>query len=510
MTLVTAIVVIAWAWFAAGDQRLLLRNTLLVAGTSSFLAMFFAVPLGAMIARLPDRDRLTAMWIFLAAVPAYWQGIAWESALFGEHGVLATVAISGGAARHGIFAVIGIQAVAWLPWGVLFGRFAASWADKSLEETTLLAGGRARAFRFVVLPHLSVWAMCGWAWSFLAAAGEMTLPARFAVRTWAEDIYSRFAMGTPLSEALTASFPAMGVVVGFAVVMATSAEWKTLREDVSRPLVRVENDGRPSRLAWLAWSATLVVLCVPLAGLTYRAGLFFEEHAGTWQAHWRAASILPRVVATNWELRHAWMWSLAIAGCAAMVSVLLAAATLWCFRYRDGVRTTLLFAGIVIYALPAPWLAVGWIELFSRAPWPPISWLYDHTIFAPVLGCVSRVAPIVAILWEAAWRTFPREQLRLAALHGAGAWDVFAAYSAARRGPIVAIFLTAFLLSMTELPITLMLLPPGITTVPVEVAGLWHAGIEERVAAVCLGQGFVLAGGFWAVWRWWRSRTVTV
>ncbi|RMF96545.1 MAG: hypothetical protein D6741_10820 [Planctomycetota bacterium] len=234
----------------------------------------------------------------------------------------------------------------------------------------------------------------------------------------------------------------------------------------------------------------------------------FESQAGVWTAHWKAGVVLPRVWATNWELRHAWLWSCAVAGGAAVVSVPLVIALFWRFRYRDGVRSVFLLTGLSLFVIPAPWLAVCWTELFSRATWPPVVWLYDHTILAPVLGLVPRIAPIVAILWEAGWRTFPREELRLAALHGAGAWGEFAAYSTARRGLIVAIFLAAFLLAATELPVTLMLLPPGITTVAVEVAGLWHAGIEERVAAVCLGQGMVLAGGFFAVWHWLQPRVL--
>ena len=94
-------------------------------------------------------------------------------------------------------------------------------------------------------------------------------------------------------------------------------------------------------------------------------------------------------------------------------------------------------------------------------------WLRDRTIAAPVLAATIRALPLPVLICFVAFRTLPRDTLDAALLDGAGR----VARLAVAGG---------------ELSATIMVNPPGMTTVPIRVFGLLHAGVRHQVAAISL------------------------
>ncbi|MCB1905346.1 MAG: hypothetical protein KDI18_14905, partial [Gammaproteobacteria bacterium] len=54
------------------------------------------------------------------------------------------------------------------------------------------------------------------------------------------------------------------------------------------------------------------------------------------------------------------------------------------------------------------------------------------------------------------------------------------------RHGLISAFFIAFILAMGELGITLLVIPPGIATIPVKIYNFMHYGAEATVAALCL------------------------
>jgi iron(III) transport system permease protein len=55
--------------------------------------------------------------------------------------------------------------------------------------------------------------------------------------------------------------------------------------------------------------------------------------------------------------------------------------------------------------------------------------------------------------------------------------------------------LAAFSISIGELAATILVLPPGVNTLPITIFGLIHYGVDDQVAGICL----VLVGLFTAI-----------
>ena len=54
------------------------------------------------------------------------------------------------------------------------------------------------------------------------------------------------------------------------------------------------------------------------------------------------------------------------------------------------------------------------------------------------------------------------------------------------RPGLLAAFFIGFILSIGDLGTTLLIMPPGKTTLPVKIYNLMHYGAEQMVAALCL------------------------
>lgn len=66
-----------------------------------------------------------------------------------------------------------------------------------------------------------------------------------------------------------------------------------------------------------------------------------------------------------------------------------------------------------------------------------------------------------------------------------------------RWRPAAATWLAAFAIASGDLAASILVVPPGITTIPVRVFGLLHSGVDDQVAGICLTTvwGFAAIGG---------------
>jgi iron(III) transport system permease protein len=103
----------------------------------------------------------------------------------------------------------------------------------------------------------------------------------------------------------------------------------------------------------------------------------------------------------------------------------------------------------------------------------------------------------VLILWYA-FRTVPDELLESASSEGAGRMARFVRIGVPSRWRSLAgAWLAAFAVASGDLAASILVVPPGITTIPVRVFGLIHSGVDDQVAGICLTTvwGFCAIGG---------------
>jgi iron(III) transport system permease protein len=114
------------------------------------------------------------------------------------------------------------------------------------------------------------------------------------------------------------------------------------------------------------------------------------------------------------------------------------------------------------------------------------------------------------IIWFAA-RTVPEQSLENAALDGATPWARFWHIALPQFGPAVfCAWLVGVAVATGDLSTSILVLPPGVTTISSRIFNLAHYGVEDQLAGLCLVAVVLftaLAGMSLALGRWWWGRS---
>jgi iron(III) transport system permease protein len=459
---------------------------------------------------LPGRRAALLALGLMPWVPLYLQAAAWLSG-FGLQGWL-PIACGGPVWLEGWRGALWIHAMAATPWAV--GIIAAGlWLVRpELEEIALLDGSAAQVLRRVTLrgalPAVATAAL----WIAVTTAGEMTVTDLFGVRTYAEEIYTRTALGEDLSTASVALLPGLAITACCVLAGLAIAAWLAPRqwplELARRHTFRLRRWRWPA-LALVALAVALIA-GVPLANLVYKAGVTVRQFHDERIRSWSAAKCLEMTLRAPGRNLRETGWSLAIGGLAATTAV--AAGTVLGSIARRGraAATAVLLVAAVCMAVPGPTLGVSIIGLLNRAGHPWLLWLYDHSILAPVLAQWVRCLPLATlILWHGR-QSLPQQLLDAAAVDGAGPLARLVRVVLPNLWPSLAFaWLTALAVALGELAATILVVPPGVATLSIHVFGLLHYGVEDQVAGICLAMiAFFLAVATAAAWLalGWRRR----
>ncbi len=492
----------------------LVLNTLLLCGGTCAISLPLGTVLAWLLGRtdLPGRRAAMAVVGLMLFVPLYLQAAAWQAG-FGPLGWY-TLAFGTPAWIDGFGGAIWVHAMAALPWVVLIVGVGLRLIEPELEEQALLDGSPRQVFWYVTLrgalPAVGVAAL----WVVIVAAGEMTVTDLFVVRTYAEELYTRFAEGRQPGEAPLAVLPgatltACLVLAGLLLCAKLAPRDRpiTLRSRWVFPLGRWRVP-----MAILVAAVLLLLIGVPLSNLCYKAGVLVTQVDAELVRSWSPTKCLAIVAASPWEYRREFGWSLLIGGLAATAAVVVATALAWFARGGRLRAAPALLVAAICLALPAPLIGLGLIRLLNRPEVPGLVFLYDRSILAPWLALVVRcLPPATLILWHA-MRTVPREMLDAAAVDGAGClrqlvWIALPCRVAA----VVLAWVVAFAVALGDLGAVILVAPPGVRTLSMHIFDLLHSSVEDRVAGISLALVvlFAAAAGIaaWLVNRWGRQPT---
>ncbi len=305
---------ICWDGVDYRTWTLVLNTLLLTAATCAV-----SLPLGTLLAwllvrtDLPGRRGALLVVGLLPLVPLYLQAAAWQAG-FGPQG-WCTLSYSSFAWLDGWRGAIWIHAMAAVPWVVLIVGIGLALVEAELEEQALLDGSPRQVFFRVTLrgalPAVGVAAL----WTAIVTAGEMTVTDLFAVRTYAEEIYTRQATGLEPGDAPLAALPGM-VVIALAVAAALLLCVKLAPHDrppsVQRPWIFSLGRLRTPALLFAAVMALLLV-AVPLGNLLYKAGVLVTQTDFGRLRSWSPAKCLTVIWESPWRNRREFGWSLLIA-----------------------------------------------------------------------------------------------------------------------------------------------------------------------------------------------------
>lgn len=514
------------------------------------LVLFVALPIGVTGALLVFRCDTPARWLWRllillpALVPIDLHATAWL-ATAGPQGL--TKALGLPVELAGIFGAAWVHAMAAIPWVVAVVGPGLCIVEAELEEDCLLLVGTAGTIWRVTLRRASGAIVAAALIVSVQAAGEMAVTDLLQVRTYAETVYTEFAIEGRVGAATATAVPGVFVwlvlvaIAGALLVRTVPAHHQAIVG--RRPLFQL------GRARWAAAAGCICVisatLAVPTFSLVWRAGLKFPrilanqvEMTTPAQVPDSTALTSPQRIPPHWSVRglvenvgrsaesagDQLELSVIVAICTAAVTVPLAwIAVVAADRGRAG-QCLLAAVTCALFALPGPVVGIGLKLAIGR---PFLWWGADPTTLGGTLAnWMDQFGRTLGVLvWLHTLRAFPfavvalwpvrrmvnRRLVEAATIDGAGPWKRFRHIELpACRAALIAAALVSAVFSIGELGGSVIVTPPGQQPLSVRIFTFAHHGLESHLAGICLVLLGISTAGSLAVLLcvWWSMRQV--
>jgi iron(III) transport system permease protein len=452
-------------------QRELLLNSTLLAASSAVVGTILGAPLGLLLARtpLPAKSLLRILLVIPLIIPPYVLALAWIL-LTGSTGLLARV-LGRDLFSDWTYSVTGavvVLGLAYYPLSMLATEAAARRVDGHLEEGALLVTHTRRVLWRITMPLVAPMVAAAALTIFVLGLSEFGVPSLLRARVYTTEVFTAFAALYDFGAATALAIPLLAVTVIVAVVIKIIVGERFISERRSihsaLPLVL-------GRWHELAVAGTILVLAVsvalPLMALAYEAGT------------------VERITSTLEGSRDAIINSLSLAAIAATLIIALAMFLgYWRGRAQTRWRGVFDLFLIVIFAVPSTVLAVGLIGLWNR---PGLAGRVYTSPAIVIVGYVARFVTIAALILAASVRQIP-ESFEEAAEVAGGSWlRTFSQIVFPNMRPgVVAAWLISFIFAIGELGTTVLVAPPGESTLPVRIYTLIANSPSSEVAALAL------------------------
>ena len=450
----------------------LLWNSLLVASGSAIGAGAIGVPAGYALGyiQVPAKRFLCALFAVPVLVPPYVLATAWLDILGRDGFLIRTLQTITGvtipwAGPYNVFGTVFILTTAYFPI-VVFSVWAAFHRyDVRLEEAARLAGQKRYIFRGIVLPVLVPAIGTGVLAVFVLSLLNYTVPSLLQINTYPVEIHASSAMHDYAS-ALTRSVPLL------VLCLAALAVWGTCFRRRYAWLSGAQRSFSGSRNPWVrgvaaiyCWSAIGISVVVPFGALFIRS-----LPLSTYVEVWRTA-------------RGEFAVTMAVASVSALILTILAFLVSVLVRSRR-VYIAIQAISLVPFGLAGPLLGLGLIALWNHRGLPGI--VYDSLAIV-VLALVARFLVLANAAMALGYRRLDRRLEEAARIAGVSWWRIITNVVLPLHLPYVIVCCGfMFVLCVGELDSTVLVSPPGETTLAVRLFTLMHYGPDAYVAALSL------------------------
>lgn len=514
-SLIAISIVIGWSMIDDRSIYLLVNTAKLSLSTA-----LLCVPIGLLVAWLLERTDVSFrhpiryVLIMMLFFPLYLYAAGWDAG-FGVQGWLNTT--SNGPRTSpwltGWRGAIWVHATALLSWVILMAIASLRSMSNESELAARLDASLWTTFWKLGVPQLVTSAVVCSLWVVLATAGEITVTDLFQIRTYAEEVYIGFALeANTTGSVILPAASSVGTSMVLSLLLGLVALFLLQRFFPDRPLEFNQTRilfplgplARPVGL--VLFLIVLLLALVPIGNLLYKSGTSVQQIDGVWTRQWTVVKCLQLVLESPWRYRREYGWSLAIGFCAATAAVIVG----WIVANaasRGGWRLWIsMLALALLLAIPGPVLGIGLIGCLNQPTIPGLIFIYDRTIFAPVLAATLRSLPIVALtLWHGV-SSLPDSIIEAAILDGADRWQRWRFVTIPQCWPvIVCAWLIAMALSLAELSASILVVPPGVTTLSIRIFNLIHYGVEDRLAGLCLFTILLFVILIWLAEQMWNQ-----
>ncbi|MEM8671275.1 MAG: hypothetical protein AAGG48_27385 [Planctomycetota bacterium] len=441
-----------------------------------------------------------ACMLFAVALPLVMHAGAWESTAgkFGWLMLTQTGARAEGTSRYGVFS--GLVAAGWIH--ALFGTaivtlttwYGVQRTPAAIVQQSRLDHGPLSAWWRVRLPIAMPWVLLGLLITGLLAASEMTVADLYGFRTIADEFYLFYAATPTISSVLvTCAIPLAAAALILAV--AVSAKRKTITSQFDQESPTHVDEDRYSKMATvlaglLACVLMICIVAVPIFGLVIKLGHEVTVVGENVQASWSPQLAFSRMFSAPSEFAVEYQWTAMIGLLAGGLSLIFGALLAMVGRSKPRIEPWLDVLTVVAFVIPGPVVGLVVVRLFQLDV-PGFDQLYQQTLVPLLLALSVRSIPVAYWILRAAYRGVPDSLLEASRLDT----GFFRRFLVVDRRLLsrswIAAWLAAGVVASGDLPVTLPVIPPGVSTVGTRLFGLLHSGARYQEAA--LSVWYVLA-----------------
>lgn len=480
------------------DRDVAIRTLLL-----GMLASAIAIPIGSLIAWVCLGDGLISRMLLIATcalllVPLFIHVSGWDAA-FGKLGWLTTT--QGQALIplvSGWTAAVWIHGIAAAPQVAVIFLIGLSSGGRVFEEQALLDTSKAGVFWGVTFKRLAPLVLLSVLWVVISCAREIAVTDLYQIGTLAEQIYLGYSLGlnaapgtwTP-EQLLNAGTVGSGFTIaliaclsGLALILffrLTDLEYESssIRPNRSRSTNSIKN------IIGVVLMSLMVV--IPIGNVILRACFFVQPVDGVPTQGYSIGQMFRALRRSSIDYHDEFIWSFLIALVSSSLIMVLATSFASAARRSRSIQFVFALTMAVCCALPGPFIGTTISGLFATVPNPSLYWLYNYTIFAPVLANVIFCWPVGALIVWFVFRKIPQDTLESSSVDGAGRLSRFIQFGLISNLPAIAgCWILSFAFCFGELSASQIVRPAGIDTVPRKMLGDLHAGVDELTAGITL------------------------
>jgi iron(III) transport system permease protein len=458
-------------------QRGLLLTSIVLGGGAASFATVLGAPLGLLFARsrLPAKRFLRIALILPMVVPPYIIALAWVL-LTGPVGPFARVAGRDFLSdwTYSLTGAVVVLGFAFYPLSMLATEAAARRVDARLEESALLAANPRRVLWRITLPLIGPTVAAAGLIVFVLALSEFGVPALLRVRVFTTEAFTAFAAFYDFGAGVAQCAPLLVVALIVSVVIRFIIGEQLLVTTRSLQLGLPLTFSRPFRTAILIGIA--VVICA--STLLPLVALLFET---------TGINRIASAVSTSGHAIANSLW-LAFAGATLIVAL---AVVLGYGRARARSRVRMFFDPtlILLFAVPSTVVGIGIIGLWNR---DGIMGQVYSSQWIIVVVYIARFSPVAALMLAAGIRQISTSSEHAAEIAGASWTRTFGGIILPQlRTSLVATWVVSFIFCFGELGATILVAPPGESTLPVRVYTLIANTPSSEVASLALMQVWI-------------------
>ncbi len=462
------------------------RNTFLL----GLAVNLISIPLGLITAfSCLGRGRFSRLVVLtclaLIFLPLFVHVSAWDAA-FGKLGWITGISTEANATVGPWAMAIWIHSMAAIPQVAVITWLGLLIAENIHEERASLDADAMSVFWHITMPKLLPLVGLSIVWNFVVCAREITVTDIYRIGTLAEQIYLGYSLSDfgAISGATTTTLLIAFVAASVFIILLPGVQPSAFSGDT------MSSQNRKPAPRWVQ-SVTAVVLLVlvlaPAINLLARASRKVESIEGEPIVSYSVFNLAEVVIRVPATFADEFCWSAIIATTSTIV--LLAVSVLLVRKATKSRHWKLLLIGMtaICCSLPGPLIGSSLLELRSLIGVPGFHWLFDRTIFAPVVANIIFCFPIAVFLTWFVFLNVAADAEESMTIEGAGPITrtiqlIVVANWKILLGTAMIIFAVCF----GELSATQLAVPPGIDTIPRRMLGLLHSGVNDHTAGLTI------------------------